>query len=86
MLRGKADVFTTYSQKLRVDEYELLATLDNRTKLYLSRKDGKHYPVDKIQVGINYRLSILIVGLLLSSIGKTMVIGLGWLRIRTGRM
>lgn len=31
-----------------------MATLDNRTSSICQEKDGKHYPVDDIQVGINY--------------------------------
>ena len=41
-------------KKLKVEEYELLATLDNRTSSICQEKDGKHYPVDDIKVGINY--------------------------------
>lgn len=31
-----------------------MATLDNRTSSICQEKDGEHYPVDDIQVGINY--------------------------------
>lgn len=51
-VKGQADVLTY--EKLKVEEYELLATLDNRTSSICQEKDGKHYPVDDIQVGINY--------------------------------
>lgn len=51
-VKGQADVLTY--KKLKVEEYELLATLDNRTSSICQEKDGKHYPVDDIQVGINY--------------------------------
>ena len=51
-VKGQADVLTY--EKLGVEEYELLATLDNRTSSICQEKDGQHYPVDKIQVGINY--------------------------------
>ena len=51
-VKGQADVLTY--EKLGVEEYELLATLDNRTSSICQEKDGKHYPVDDIQVGINY--------------------------------
>ena len=51
-VKGQADVLTY--KKLRVEEYELLATLDNRTSSICQEKDGQHYPVDDIQVGINY--------------------------------
>lgn len=51
-VKGQADVLTY--KKLKVEEYELLATLDNRTSSICQEKDGKHYPVDEIQVGINY--------------------------------
>lgn len=37
-----------------MEEYEILATLDSRTSVICQEKDGKHYPVDDIQVGINY--------------------------------
>lgn len=39
---------------LEVEEYEILATLDNRTSAICQGKDGLHYKVDDIQVGINY--------------------------------
>lgn len=51
-IKGQADVLTY--KKLKVEEYELLATLDGRTSSICQEKDGKHYPVDEIQVGINY--------------------------------
>ena len=51
-VKGQADVLTY--EKLGVEEYELLATLDNRTSSICQEKDGKHFPVDDIQVGINY--------------------------------
>lgn len=51
-VKGQADVLTY--KKLNVEEYELLATLDGRTSSICQEKDGKHYPVDEIQVGINY--------------------------------
>ena len=51
-VKGQADVLTY--EKIKVEEYELLATLDNRTSSICQEKDGKHYPVDEIQVGINY--------------------------------
>lgn len=51
-IKGQADVLTY--KKLKVEEYELLATLDNRTSSICQEKDGQHFPVDKIQVGINY--------------------------------
>lgn len=51
-VKGQADVLTY--EKLKVEEYELLATLDNRTSSICQEKDGQHFPVDKIQVGINY--------------------------------
>mgnify|MGYP001632592318 FL=1 len=51
-VKGQADVLTY--KKLKVEEYELLATLDNRTSSICQEKDGKHYPVDEIKVGINY--------------------------------
>lgn len=51
-VKGQADVLTY--KKLKVEEYELLATLDNRTSSICQEKDGKHYPVDDIKVGINY--------------------------------
>lgn len=51
-VKGQADVLTY--KKLKIEEYELLATLDSRTSSICQEKDGKHYPVDDIQVGINY--------------------------------
>lgn len=51
-VKGQADVLTY--KKLKVEEYELLVTLDNRTSSICQEKDGRHYPVDKIKVGINY--------------------------------
>lgn len=51
-VKGQADVLTY--KKIKVEEYELLATLDNRTSSICQEKDGQHFPVDKIQVGINY--------------------------------
>lgn len=51
-IKGQADVLTY--KKLKVEEYELLATLDNRTSSICQEKDGQHFPVDEIQVGINY--------------------------------
>lgn len=48
--QGDVEVY----KKLGVEEYEILATLDSRTSTICQEKDGKHYPVDKIQVGINY--------------------------------
>lgn len=51
-IKGQADVLTY--EKLKVEEYELLATLDNRTSSICQEKDGQHFPVDEIQVGINY--------------------------------
>ena len=51
-VKGQADVLTY--EKLGIEEYELLATLDNRTSSICQGKDGKHYPVDEIKVGINY--------------------------------
>lgn len=51
-VKGQADVLTY--EKLKVEEYELLAILDNRTSSICQEKDGQHFPVDKIQVGINY--------------------------------
>lgn len=51
-VKGQADVLTY--KKIKVEEYELLATLDNRTSSICQEKDGKHYPVDEIQIGVNY--------------------------------
>lgn len=48
--QGDVEVY----KKLGVEEYEILATLDSRTSTICQEKDGKHYPVDDIQVGINY--------------------------------
>lgn len=51
-VKGQADVLTY--EKLGVEEYELLATLDGRTSSICQEKDGQHFSVDEIQVGINY--------------------------------
>lgn len=51
-VKSQADV--EVYKKLGVEEYEILATLDSRTSAICQEKDGKHYPVDDIQVGINY--------------------------------
>lgn len=51
-VKGQADLLTY--EKLGVEEYELLATLDNRTSSICQEKDGQHFPVDEVQVGINY--------------------------------
>lgn len=40
--------------KLKVKEYELLATLDSRTSSICQEMDGKHYPVSEAKVGVNY--------------------------------
>lgn len=39
---------------LEVEEYEILATLDKRTSAICQEKDGLHYKVDEIAVGVNY--------------------------------
>ncbi len=39
---------------LEVEEYEILATLDSRTSEICQGKDGLHYKVDEIAVGVNY--------------------------------
>lgn len=48
--QGDVEVY----KKLGVEEYEILATLDSRTSAICQEKDGKHYPIDEISVGINY--------------------------------
>ena len=48
--QGDVEVY----KKLGVEEYEILATLDSRTSAICQEKDGKHYPIDEIAVGINY--------------------------------
>lgn len=48
--QGDVEVY----KKLGVEEYEILATLDSRTSVICQEKDGKHYPVDEIAVGVNY--------------------------------
>ena len=41
-------------EELGIEEYVLVATLDSRTSLYCIDIDGKHFPYDKIEVGVNY--------------------------------
>ena len=41
-------------EELGIEEYVLVATLDNRTSPYCIEIDGKHFPYDKIEVGTNY--------------------------------
>lgn len=50
--------FTSVAQKdafgeLDVEEYEIVATLDNRTSETCQKQDGKHYPVKDMQPGVN---------------------------------
>ncbi|WP_276863588.1 minor capsid protein [Anaerococcus tetradius] len=51
-VKSQADV--EVYKKLGVEEYEILATLDSRTSAICQEKDGKHYPIDDIRVGVNY--------------------------------
>lgn len=50
--------FTTLAQKdcfneLDVEEYEIVATLDNRTSDICQEMDGKHFPVSEMSPGVN---------------------------------
>ena len=50
--------FTTIGQKdafgeLDVEEYEIVATLDNRTSDICQKQDGRHYPVKDMMAGVN---------------------------------
>lgn len=51
-IKGQADKLTY--EKLGIEEYEILATLDSRTSKICQEKDGKHYPLDEAEVGKNY--------------------------------
>lgn len=51
-VKSQADV--EVYKKLDIEEYEILVTLDNRTSSICREKDGKHYPIDDIKVGVNY--------------------------------
>lgn len=51
-VKSQADV--EMYKTLEVEEYEILATLDSRTSEICQGKDGLHYKVDEIAVGINY--------------------------------
>lgn len=51
-VKSQADV--EMYKTLEIEEYEILATLDKRTSAICQGKDGLHYKVDDIQVGINY--------------------------------
>lgn len=51
-IKGQADKLTY--EKLGIEEYELLATLDNKTSKICQDKDGEHYPLDEAVVGKNY--------------------------------
>lgn len=51
-IKGQADKLTY--ERLGIEEYELLATLDSRTSKICQDKDGKHYPLDEAVVGKNY--------------------------------
>lgn len=50
--------FTTIGQKdafgeLDVEEYEIVATLDNKTSDICQKQDGQHYPVKDMMAGVN---------------------------------
>lgn len=51
-IKGQADKLTY--EKLGIDEYEILATLDKKTSKICQDKDGEHYPRDEAKVGVNY--------------------------------
>ena len=51
-VKGQADILTY--DKLNIDKYEILATLDNRTSSICQSMDGKVFPISDIKIGINY--------------------------------
>ena len=51
-IKGQADKLTY--ERLGIEEYEILATLDRRTSKICQSKDGEHYPIDEAKVGENY--------------------------------
>lgn len=51
-IKGQADVMVY--DKLEVEKYEILATLDARTSPTCQREDGNVYNVKDIKVGVNY--------------------------------
>ena len=51
-IKGQADKLTY--EKLGIEEYEILATLDSRTSEICQSKDGEHYPINDAVVGENY--------------------------------
>lgn len=51
-VKSQADV--EMYKTLEVEEYEILAPLDKRTSAICQEKDGLHYKVDEIAVGVNY--------------------------------
>lgn len=51
-IKGQADALVY--DKLDIEEYEILATLDNRTSPICQREDGNVYKIKDIKVGVNY--------------------------------
>ena len=51
-VKGQADILVY--EKLDVEEYEFLATLDNRTSKECQSLDGKHFKITDAVVGKNY--------------------------------
>lgn len=51
-IKGQADMLTY--EKLEIEEYALVATLDMKTSKKCQELDGKHYPIKKAIVGVNY--------------------------------
>lgn len=51
-VKGQADILTY--EKLDVDKYEILATLDTRTSSICQGLDGKVFNVEDKQIGVNY--------------------------------
>lgn len=51
-IKGQADRLTY--EKLEIEEYALIATLDMKTSKKCQELDGKHYPIKKAIVGVNY--------------------------------
>ena len=51
-VKGQADILVY--EKLDIEEYEFLATLDNRTSKECQSLDGKHFKVSEAVPGVNY--------------------------------
>lgn len=51
-VKGQGDILTY--EKLGAEEYEYLATLDNKTSEVCQDLDGKHFPIEEAKPGVNY--------------------------------